>query len=409
VNMKTLKESATTILSQESIKNILTYGALLFPFLPNTYRTVYLIVATITIIIDYRLLLRKENLPLYIFWLITFITSLFSPMPLKAILKTKGIAFDLIIPFIFFAFSTQLKRDELLKKISYFVILFTFSALLIHFIYPRGWHFFNRQSALVGFMGGKLTYAGVISFLFPLLIFKEGFKIKNLIPPFLAGALVLISLAINNSRSYYLGIAAFLLFFIFFAKPYLKVIYLLLLLTFASSVFLNQRSYEYLKRSVPTEKNMSSYLRIHMWKTGLNIFKAKPFTGIGYELWGEEKVREAYLNKYGTPKLKEILEKYPDTRRPVSGHLHSNYIMALVNGGILLFMGYLFIFIYYGLLFLRSKNTFGLYGIGLLLIMLIAGAFEYSFSDAEVVQTFAFSLGLLINGAKTNESNHKNS
>ncbi|MDI6851085.1 MAG: O-antigen ligase family protein [bacterium] len=407
--MKTLKGLATTTLSRESINDILTYGALLFPFLPNAYRTFYIIIATIAVIIDYPLLLRKENLPLYIFLMLSIVTSLFSPMPLKAILKTKGIVFDLIIPFVFFAFSKQLKRDDLLKKLSYFVIFFTFLALLTHFLYPRGWHFFNRQSALVGFMGGKLTYAGVISFLFPLIIFQESVKIKKLIPSFLAAALVLTSLAINNSRSYYLGIAAFILLFILFAKPYLKVIYLLLLLTLASTVLLNQRSYEYLKRSAPTEKNMSPYLRIQMWKTGLNIFKAKPLTGIGYELWGEEKVREVYLKKYGTPKLKEILEKNPDTRKPVSGHVHSNYIMALVNGGILLFIGYLFIFIFYGSLFLRSKNIFGLYGIGLLLIMLIAGTFEYSFSDAEVIQTFAFSLGLLLNRAKNDESNHKNS
>ncbi len=404
--MKTSGESATTILSRESIKNILTYGALLFPFLPNAYRTVYLSIALLTIIINYRVLWRKENLPLYIFWGVAVLTSLFSPMPLKAIVKTKGIVFDLIVPFIFFAFSDLLKRDQYYKKFPYFAILFTSIALLAYFLHPHGWHFLNRQSWLVGFMGGKLTYAGVISLLFPLINFAEGSNLKKLISPFLAGTLVLISLAINNSRSYYLGVSVFMVLFIIFAKRPLKVIYFLLLVIFASAVFLNQRSYDYLKRSAPTPQNMSTFLRIQMWKTGLNIFKARPLAGIGYELWGDEKVRKEYLSKYATPKLKEILERYPDTKKPVSGHLHSNYIMALVNGGILLFIAYIFTFIYYGLLFLKAKNEYSLSGIGLLLIMLIAGAFEYSFSDAEVVQTFALSLGLLLNKAKGDEGNH---
>lgn len=391
--MKTSRESDTTYPTLESIRNFITLGAILFPFLPNAYRTPYLILALISLLINRPgYFLRKHVLPFYIFLGIAIFVSFFSPMPLKAIYNTKGILFDIIVPFTFFTFSPLIKRKLFFNYLPAVAIFFFAITLIVFFLYPPGWHVFNRNHSLVGFLSGKLTYAGAISLLAPLLYFKG--ERKKDITALIAFSLLLINLTVNMSRSYFLGIAGFLLLMIIFERPKIRFLYFGLAVFFALSIFANEKALNYLKESIPEEEHKSSFSRIEMWKTGINIFRAKPLTGIGYELWTEPEIEQELLEKYETSELRE-LRKDVKLNKAVSGHLHSNYIMALINGGLPLFLALLFIFIYYFSTFYRAPVPWKLQGIGLLIIFFTAGFFEYSFSDAEVIQNFALVLGIL--------------
>ncbi len=400
--MKTSGELDTISPLRENIRTVLTIGAVLFPFLPNTYRTFYLCIALISLIYRFHIFTKRDAIPFYIYLLAAILTSLFSLNPLKAIRNTKGIFFDILVPFLFFAFSPFLNRQKITRLLPVSSIIFSAAALLIYFIYPPGFHIFNRNHGLVGFLGGKLTYAGALSFLIPLLYFTG--ERKQDILTLIAIALFTLNITFNLSRTYYIAVIVFLLLMIIVSRSKIRLFYGGLLAFFIISIVTNQRSLDYLSKMLPIEENRSPHARIEMWKTGLRIFKKYPLTGIGYELWSDHKIFTALINEFETPELHEIRED-PKLNRAVSGHLHSNYIMAMVNGGLPLLFSLLFIFLYFLAIFCKTAQPWGYLGIGLLSIMIIAGFFEYNFSDAEVVQNFAMALGIITHRVRCNENN----
>ncbi len=406
--MKISNASDTTSPLTEHISNFLTVASILFPFMPNAYRTIFLIIAILTVAYRPSIVTKKEITPFYILFFAAIMVSVFSKYPAKGIFNTKGILFDLIVPFFFFAFSPLIKRRKLLKLLPYSVIVFLGVALCLHLLYPKGWHIFNRDGGLVGFVGGKLTYAGVISFILPVLLLKLSEDQKGSSTIFLSSLIILVSLAINGTRSYYLGIVAFLILMIAFSKGTFKLIYMGMLLIFIATVILYPKSFNYVKKSIPKEENVSAFSRIEMWKTGLRIFKEHPLLGIGYELWSEPNYSKKLLDKYGTSKLQELRQKFPSLEKALRGHLHSNYIMMLVGGGILLFLAFIFFFISFFIFFTKIPPQIRLLGVGLLIIFAISGIFEYSFGDAEVIQNFSMALGLLVSQSKADENNNKN-
>ncbi|MEO0271637.1 MAG: O-antigen ligase family protein [candidate division WOR-3 bacterium] len=400
--MKTLNSSVTTSPTRENIKKLITALALLFPFLPNAYRSSFLIISIVLgLILSPEIFLKKENLPIYLLWVVAVLTSIFSLNPLKAIVNTKGIIFDILVPFAVFGFLPFIDRELILKYIPYVALFFATLTLIVFFVFPQGFHIFNRDGGLVGFVGGKLTYGGVISFLIPLLHFAEGKKKNTLV--FFSIFALLLNLTYNLSRSYYLGVMAFLLICIVMIRKTLKIYYGALTLLFLLSIITNQRSMKYLKTSPPTEQNASSFARIEMWKLGAKILKEKPLTGLGYELWSLPKVHEEYIEKYKTTGLEKML-KLKGIAKAIRGHLHSNYVMAGVNGGLPLLITFIFFLYYYSLYFARSPLPWKAIGLGLMAIFLISGAFEYNFSDAEAVQNFSMTLGVLISMTKKHES-----
>ena len=399
--MKISTSLDTTSPLMENIKKVFTLLAFLFPFMPNTYRTAFLASGLIlAIIFSPGIFINRDTVPIYIFWAIATITSLFSVNPLKAILNTKGIFFDILVPFAVFGFFPLFDQKLFLKYFPYVLFAITSLTIIIYLIYPQGFSFFNKQHWLVGFLGGKLTYAGVISFLMPLLYFEEGKKRNTLV--FLSFFTLLLSLTFNLSRSYYIGAFIFLFLCLLMFSKTLKIYYAALILLFAFSIFFNQRSLSYLKSSIPDEENASAYARIEMWKMGFKILKERLFTGIGYELWGQSDVSDYYIEKYKTDNLQKVLQK-SNILKAIKGHLHSNYVMEAVNGGLTLLISFLLLLFYYLYSFAKSPMPYKALGIGLILILASAGAFEYNFSDAEVVQNFSMVLGILLAKARENE------
>jgi len=388
--MKISNSLDTTSPLMGSIRKFFTLLALIYPFMPNAYRTVFLLLGLLGLLITEPLaLFKKETIPIYIFLLVAILTSLFSFAPLKALINTKGILFDILVPFVIFAYSPLLDKKLFQKILPYTVLLFTFITLMIYWLYPRGFPFFNREHWLVGFLGGKLTYAGAISFLLPILYFRDDKKYDPIV--LLSIIFLLLNVTINMSRSYYLANALFLLSALSLKKY--RFYYLFSLLFFIASIFLYRKGVNYLKQSFPAETNLSSYARIEMWKLGLRVTKERPLVGIGYELWPLK--ADEYIEKYKNEKLDIVIER-PTGKKAIHGHLHSNYIMALVNGGFLLFLSFLFFIAFYLYHFAKNPMPYKILGIGLILMLAVSGLFEYNFSDAEVIQNFSLALGILI-------------
>jgi len=114
---------------------------------------------------------------------------------------------------------------------------------------------------------------------------------------------------------------------------------------------------------------------------------------LGYETWHD--VAEKYIEKQETYALKEY-NKDEGLKKALTGHFHNDYIQMLVNGGIPLFLAFLFLIFYYGWILIKKNKYIKLTGIGLIIIFLASGFFEYNFGDAEVAHTFFFLLGFLI-------------
>ena len=123
-----------------------------------------------------------------------------------------------------------------------------------------------------------------------------------------------------------------------------------------------------------------------MWDVGLNMFYDHPFTGVG-----DSHVSDVYK-----------LYKEPEFHGEGS-HLHSNFLMILATTGIFGFICYIgmIISIFLKQLKLYSKEKEPgidralLFGSVLVMISFnIAGVFEWSFGDHEVMTVFFFLISI---------------
>ena len=138
-------------------------------------------------------------------------------------------------------------------------------------------------------------------------------------------------------------------------------------------------------KSIADPDHPSNQSRINMYKTGLEIFKDHPWTGVA-----DSHILEIYSTY-----------KKPDTQGE-GVHLHNNFIMILATTGI---FGFLSFFIMFILLFLKqikfyreeSPGINKMLILGSMLVMIsfqICGLFEWAFGDHEVMTVFYFLLSV---------------
>ncbi len=341
-------------------------------------------------------LLKNRVLQAFLmFYFISFFTSLFSPYRLYAIKKISGVIFDTLVPFVMGYIITTHNLEGRVKKhgLISFVILSTLSVVL--YLYSKGGFspLLNRHGILTGFLGGKLTYAGVLSamggIIFERIPYKDGI---------LALLLLIISTGINTSRSYIFGI----LFSVFVIgllnlKKYYKYL-LLTLFTLIVLVMSFPKTYKRFKTTNPKHPDTSIKIRLDLWKMGVKILNKHPVFGIGFETW--PRVADSMVNKYGSHLLRSTIIKDSPNARAIRGHFHNTYLEMAINGGIPLLVFYLY------LIFTMLKDAILLdepmkYAfLFMFSIFIFAGFFEYNFSDAEVAHAFFFFSGIYLQKAK---------
>ena len=228
---------------------------------------------------------------------------------------------------------------------------------------------------------GQIKMMLILS-VFPVLFLKDKFIVNKtyliliLIPIFL-------SMILTQSRNVFLGtFVSFVIYGIVINRKFLLsfLVIIILIWIFAPSEFQGRI------KSIGNIEHGSNKSRLMMWDIGLKMFYDHPLTGVG-----DSHMSDVYK-----------LYKEPEFNGEGS-HLHSNFIMILATTGIFGFISYISmmfsIFLKQLKIYSKEKEP----GIdrallfGSVLVMLsfnIAGVFEWSFGDHEVMTVFFFLISI---------------
>jgi O-antigen ligase len=228
---------------------------------------------------------------------------------------------------------------------------------------------------------GQIKMMLILS-VFPLLFVKEDYPIKRKYL-FLILLPVILSMLLTQSRNVFLAVfVSFIIFGIFSNRKFLLAFVVLLILAW---IFVPSE-YQSRIKSIGNIEHQSNRSRLMMWEVGMQMFYDHPFTGVA-----DSRIREVYK-----------LYKSPETVGEGS-HLHSNLIMILATTGIFGFLSYvgmvLFMFIKQIKIYNKLKESkidrALLFGSILVMISFnIAGIFEWSFGDHEVITVFFFLIAI---------------
>ena len=133
--------------------------------------------------------------------------------------------------------------------------------------------------------------------------------------------------------------------------------------------------------------NMSNLERIHMWNTCMYMIKDHPF-GVGLGQFKEVYDRD-YQPIYATPRS--------TIRMP---HVHNIYIQIFVEGGIIGFLGFMYMSLYilwrsfYD--WIKTKDAYSLMIFGGWLTFLLYGIFDYIVDFSSTTKMWWFILGALL-------------
>ncbi len=367
-------------------------------FVSISIQTVILIIFLIfllTNLSELQVILREPlSKAFLILTVVAIITGIFSPFfSYSAKNAIFAIIFDSLLPFSFGLLAARHTKEKAKKHSQISFLVFTSLALILYVISPDGFSpLINRRGFLTGFLGGKLTYAGVISSFSAILV--EGILKGNYIS-LISFILFIITLALNTSRSYIFGalFAGGLLSMVKF-KKFAKLACIIVIIVTAS-FFLVSRTHRRFETTSLKNPDMSIKIRLNLWKTGAKIVKTSPFTGIGFETW--HIMADSLIREYGTSLLQNTIKTDGTHSRAIKGHVHNTYLQMLLNGGFILFVFYLYlIFTMLKEGFFIEKEEDKLAYFFMITIFLFAGFFEYNFSDAEVTHSVFFFTGLYL-------------
>jgi len=243
----------------------------------------------------------------------------------------------------------------------------------------------NVSEIRIDYLNYPLTTAEIkmmsLLALMPLLFIKEKFFIPKIYLVLIMTP-VFVSMMLTQSRNVMLAmIVCIFILGIVQSRKFLIASFALIII---GILFLPSGMTDRIK-SIADVNHPSNQSRIEMYKTGLEIFKDHPLTGVADS---------------------HILEIYSTYKKPdVPGegvHLHNNFIMILATTGI---FGFISFFIMFILIFLKQIKLFRkespgvnkMLILGSILVMIsfqICGLFEWTFGDHEVMTVFYFLLSV---------------
>ncbi|MEO8666824.1 MAG: O-antigen ligase family protein, partial [Ignavibacteria bacterium] len=210
---------------------------------------------------------------------------------------------------------------------------------------------------------------------FPLLFVKNKFVIAKkyllliLLPVF-------VSMLLTQSRNVLLATVICLLIFGIISNRKFLIAFIAALIL---SAFMLPSTYTDRAKSIADLNHPSNSSRISMWKVGIEMFKDHPLTGVA------------------DSHILEIYKTYKQPKEASEGvHLHNNFIMILATTGIFGFLFFTGIFVSVFLKQIRfyidqHNENYKMLILGSILVMIsfqIAGIFEWSFGDHEVMTVF---------------------
>jgi O-antigen ligase len=150
-------------------------------------------------------------------------------------------------------------------------------------------------------------------------------------------------------------------------------------------------------RSLGDPQDVTARERLYMWGSGLQILRDHPWTGVG--IGGVKRVYRAY--------------KHPNAVRDERGHLHNNLIQVAAERGIIGLLCWLWIWVSFyrhaGGIFRglgpddRQARSLVIASLASVTGFHVAGFFEYTFGDSEVIMLVYFLMALpyVVKGTRT--------
>ncbi|MFA6467391.1 MAG: O-antigen ligase family protein [Bacteroidota bacterium] len=194
---------------------------------------------------------------------------------------------------------------------------------------------------------------------------------------------VILALILTNTRSAWLGLVCGLLVIsILYYRKLFSILIAAIILFFA---FAPVQQVDRAK-SILDFTNSTNVGRLHMWSTGIRMWKDRPLLG-----FGDIDLYDAYLT-YRTP-----------TGDEPAGHLHNNYVHLLVTlgtigTGIVLFLFFKVLQTEYRVFKRYSVDPFfrniALGSIAVFSGFIVNGLFEWNFGDHEIMVFVWFTVGL---------------
>jgi O-antigen ligase len=238
-----------------------------------------------------------------------------------------------------------------------------------------------------GTMSIYMTFAGILMLIALVVLAQVLFTPRSRLSYGLVGSLVLLAAALvmTHTRGAWMGFAAGVVLILgfrqkryFLALPVVAVVIFL-----AAPEAVRQRI-----SSIVDPQDVTARERLYMWGSGLQILRDRPWTGVGME--GVKRVYPTY--------------KHPDAVRDQRAHLHNNPIQIVAERGLIGLACWLWIWIaFYGHAWkiFRSLGPDDRLAMALVIGSLasvtgfhVAGLFEYSFGDSEVVALVYFLMAL---------------
>ena len=319
------------------------------------------------------------QLPLACFIVSTLVALAFSPEP--------GIGLPPIYKFWLFAvipLVCSLFTEGIVLRAYHFLFVLALLAAL-RSIYQL-LHLHDAWFRTTGFMGHWMTFSGELMLVFLTLVAYLYFLRPRRILAWTALACVLgVALAFTFTRSVW--IATIVGLFCTLAMGRLNWKILVAIVCTLAVLLAIPGPFQRRFVSLWDSSDPSNYARRAIWKAGLKMIAAHPLTGVG-----PQRVSKVFYNYHNHPE-----DRYRNGFYPV--HLHNNMMQFAAERGIPCAVAWLWLMVKIGMdhwknyrRFLgdATKQTICAIGFITVVVLFVAGQFEFNFGDSEVLIIFLF-------------------
>lgn len=238
-----------------------------------------------------------------------------------------------------------------------------------------------------GTMSIYMTFAGILMLIALLALTQVLFTPRSRVSYGLVLALMLLtaSLVMTHTRGAWLGLGVGVALVLGFRqKRFLLALPVVALIIFlASPEAVRERI-----RSIVDPQDVTARERLYMWSSGTQIISDHPWTGVG--IGGVKRVYTAY--------------KHPNALRDQRGHLHNNFIQIAAERGVIGLSCWLWLWVAFywhaGQIYrglgpdARQARALVIGSLASVTGFHVAGIFEYTFGDSEVIMLVYFLMAL---------------
>lgn len=248
----------------------------------------------------------------------------------------------------------------------------------------------SGDNRAAGFFGHPMTFAGYFCIYLPLFLicFLDGkvfSKYNYLIGvTFFAGCAALIY---NSTRGAWLALLPVIMFILLYyisRKSYMAMLCLAVIVCAGIGLTGNTKI---MKRvhSITSTTYQSNTERVLIWQSAYKMFQDHPVLGVGLGQY-----KDNYQKKYISPKAKER----------TLGHAHNNFMQMLAENGVVGFIGFTGMIIYFIChsfrRFWQTKSPYAFMISMSTLALALQGLTEYNFGNSAVMKAFWLVLGCLL-------------